>query len=261
MSVALCAHRFPDGTFCKRRALAESRFCGYHRPEAVRVKFPRLHPPDFEEHADVHPLARLTDMRDAFNVVRETLNAARQGRIPPGQVYAVACMLDRWLKFHDRMQYEERQQALDSQYVAKVVEAEQEMAAEREAAPPLPVKIDQKAAVEQVAATVKLDLKPPTDYPGYSESQAAAASSGAANLARPCNTRTSAPTKPTADTSGGEASLAPTKHPAGTTTAAPRKTGRQSAANSVAATLTRKLLEEAFRPLRGNGKNKRSPPG
>jgi hypothetical protein len=116
MSVVLCAHRFPNASFCKRRAREGSRFCGYHRADENLTSFPAQ--------ADVNPLDRLLEPSDAFAVMRETVNAARLGRIPPAQVYAVCAAVYAWLKVWRVMGYRDRQEALESQYVSNVLDAE-----------------------------------------------------------------------------------------------------------------------------------------
>lgn len=162
MSVALCAHRYGDGTFCKRRAKDDSRFCGHHQPYKATPNSP-------EHHDDIHPLMRLTEPKDVFDVVRETLNAVRQGRISPGQAYAVGYMVQIWLRVSRQVGYYERQSVVESQYLPQVLEAEERLA-ERPAPIPLPVKIDQEAAIKQCIETEPpLKLKPPSDYPGYDE--------------------------------------------------------------------------------------------
>jgi len=162
MSVALCAHRFGDGTFCKRPAKGESRFCGHHQPFKATANSP-------EHHDEIHPLARLLEPKDVFNVVRETLNAVRQGRISPGQAYAVGYMIQVWLQASREVGYYERQSALESQFLPQVLEAEEKLA-QKPGPIPLPVKIDMPAAVEQLMETEPpLALKPVSDYPGYDE--------------------------------------------------------------------------------------------
>jgi hypothetical protein len=144
MSVALCAHRFPNASFCKRRAREGSRFCGYHRADEDLTSFPGQ--------SEVNPLDRLTEITDVFAVVRETLNAARRGRIPPGQVYAVCTAVQLWLKVERKMGYHERREALESQYVCSVLDAEASSSA--------------KGAEAQ-------SLEPePADEPGEDQSQA-----------------------------------------------------------------------------------------
>ncbi len=152
---AICAHRHPDGSFCKRWASKDSRFCYRHQPKQWQ---------DPKKHDAVHPLARLTTVADVFNVVRETLNAVRLGQISPGQAYATGYMVDRWLQVYDRMNWQDREKALESQMLPEALEEVAQTQREREqthSSKPLEGKELEEALVASVTAPFRLGPKPP----------------------------------------------------------------------------------------------------
>jgi len=160
---ALCAHRHPDGSFCKRWASKDSRLCYRHQPKDEYA--------DENKHDAVHPLARLATLADIFDVVRETLNAVRLGQISPGQAYATGYMVDHWLRIYDKMTFHEREKALESQMLPEaleeVVQAQRERERERtHNGPPLEGKELDEAVLASVIAPFKLGPKPPIDGGG-----------------------------------------------------------------------------------------------
>jgi hypothetical protein len=219
MSVALCAHRFPNASFCKRRAREGSRFCGYHRADEDLTSFP--------EQPGVNPLDRLTEISDVFAVVRETLNSARLGRIPPGQVYAVCAAVYLWLKVERKMGYYDRKEALESQYVSSVLDAE--------------------ASAGPSADDAPFTLSPPQADEGPLEPEPAVDS--AADSSQPPNGDSPAFTQ------------SPPQAGEGRRDASSRNSSeRRAPAPLTGDALTRAVLESVLRPLRGNGKVKRKAP-
>lgn len=146
-----CAFQFADLRTCQRWANRGSRFCHNHQPPY------RMSDDQYDR---VHPLARLSTPDDVFNVIRESLNATRQGRISPGQAFAVDRLANTWLKFHDRVRTSDRDKVLYQQMLPSLVDAESALDTAREnegmsepvhssvpadiyhPTPPFPVKID-----------------------------------------------------------------------------------------------------------------------
>jgi hypothetical protein len=112
-----CAFVHPNGKPCRRWPQEESKYCYHHTARAEATE------PSFGE--DLHPLLRLTTPEDVFDVVRETLNAARLGRIRPSQVYAVGYMMQMWARFYAMAKYGERQAGLYRQMNPDLVDEEE----------------------------------------------------------------------------------------------------------------------------------------
>ncbi|MGH9793436.1 MAG: hypothetical protein ACRD5G_01570, partial [Candidatus Acidiferrales bacterium] len=83
-----CAFQFADLRTCQRWSNRGSRFCHNHQPPY------RMNDDQYDR---VHPLARLSTPDDVFNVIRESLNATRQGRMAPAQAFAVDRLANTWL--------------------------------------------------------------------------------------------------------------------------------------------------------------------
>lgn len=159
-----CMHRLKDGSFCKRWASQGTRFCSHHQGSMAH-----LSP---AEAVELHPLARLTTPEDIFDLLRETLNAARLGRIPISQAYAVGYLTSQWFKAYKELQPRQRETALHRQILPGLMLDETRSEAEQAEAPhPLPVRVDTEAAVlhDMQAEVSHAPLKPPTDYPGWIE--------------------------------------------------------------------------------------------
>ncbi|MBI3484762.1 MAG: hypothetical protein HY012_06375 [Acidobacteria bacterium] len=92
-----CAHKHPGGSYCKRWASTGSPFCYRHQP-------PPEKPAELEDDANLSPLDRLNTHDDLFDVVRESLNAIRLGRLSPGRAYATGYFIDLWMRFRERME-------------------------------------------------------------------------------------------------------------------------------------------------------------
>ena len=136
-----CVYESPcDGRLCKRWAMRGTNFCFHHQPR------PGAHA--VHDGASLHPLARLTTPEDVFDVLRETLNAARQGRISPGQAYAVGYLAQTLLKVRNEVSFFHRQEALYRQIIPTLVDEEGAAEMESDLAMPLPVKIDESAATD-----------------------------------------------------------------------------------------------------------------
>jgi hypothetical protein len=134
-----------------------------------------------------------------------------------------------------------------------VVEAEQEAAAAVGESLPLPVRIDNPAALEQLAGTVKLNLKPVTDYPGYAESLGGAKPAEAQPPEVGGQTSEDRSQKPdVAAPAAGAASQ--------NSAATPVRGASAPGAAAARPEKMRDLLEEAFGPLRAYARHKRPPP-
>ncbi|MBI1737728.1 MAG: hypothetical protein HYR58_00585, partial [Acidobacteria bacterium] len=90
-----CAHKHPGGSYCKRWASTGSPFCYRHQP-------PPEKPAELEDDANLSPLDRLNTHDDLFDVVRESLNAIRLGRLSPGRAYATGYFIDLWMRVRER---------------------------------------------------------------------------------------------------------------------------------------------------------------
>ena len=93
-----CTFRAENGKFCRRWPVKGTRFCFNHTPA---VPAPQ---PESEADANLSPLDRLTTHDDLFDVVRESLNAIRTGRLSPGRAYATGYFIALWLRVRDRME-------------------------------------------------------------------------------------------------------------------------------------------------------------
>ena len=92
-----CTFRLDNGKFCHRWARKGAPFCSHHTPVS-----PPADSGDSEE--NLSPLDRLNTHDDLFDVVRESLNAIRTGRLSPGRAYATGYFIDLWLRVRDRME-------------------------------------------------------------------------------------------------------------------------------------------------------------
>ncbi len=159
-----CLHRFTDGTYCKRWAARGARFCAHHNPEPVHIRH--------HDGAELHPLARLTTPEDVFDLIRETLNAARLGRISPTQANSVVRLANLWFKSYFSLSVRQRETGLHRQMLPDLVETELQLESDRvEQELPLPVRIDERAAVEQLDRNQESQPPPEplSSYPGWAE--------------------------------------------------------------------------------------------
>jgi hypothetical protein len=92
-----CTFRLDSGKFCRRWARKGSPVCAHHTPAS-----PPAESGDFEE--NLSPLDRLNTHDDLFDVVRESLNAIRLGRLSPGRAYATGYFIDLWMRVRERME-------------------------------------------------------------------------------------------------------------------------------------------------------------
>jgi hypothetical protein len=134
-----CSYVHPNGKHCRRWPQEDSRFCYHHTARDVAIE-----PTQGE---DLHPLLRLTTPGDLFDVVRETLNAARLGRIKPNQVYAVSHMVHTWIRVYQLLNFSVREQALYRQLNPDLVDEEE-------------ISDDARAPITELAALPDLPAKP-----------------------------------------------------------------------------------------------------
>jgi hypothetical protein len=106
----------PNGKPCSRWPQEHSRFC-YHHTAREDATTPA-------QAEDLHPLLRLTTPGDLFDVVRETLNAARLGRIRPSQVYAVGYMMHFRIRLYSILKVDSRDAGLYRQMSPDLVDEE-----------------------------------------------------------------------------------------------------------------------------------------
>jgi hypothetical protein len=92
-----CTFRLDNGKFCRRWARKGSPVCAHHTPAS-----PPAESRDSEE--NLSPLDRLNTHDDLFDVVRESLNAIRLGRLSPGRAYATGYFIDLWMRVRERME-------------------------------------------------------------------------------------------------------------------------------------------------------------
>lgn len=152
-----CLHRLSSGSFCKRWAADGSMFCSHHVGSTAHLQH--------EEAMHLHPLARLTTPEDVFDLLRETLNAARLGRIPPGQAYAVGYLVSRWREMYQDLSIRQRESALHRQILPNLLVEECESESERTEAPhPLPISVDGRAIIEHEEPS-DVPFKHVSEYP------------------------------------------------------------------------------------------------
>jgi hypothetical protein len=92
-----CTFRLDNGKFCRRWARKGSPVCAHHTPAS-----PPVESGDSEE--NLSPLDRLNTHDDLFDVVRESLNAIRLGRLSRGRAYATGYFIDLWMRVRERME-------------------------------------------------------------------------------------------------------------------------------------------------------------
>ena len=158
-----CMHRLHDGSFCKRWAAHDSRFCSHHQGSTAHL--------EYAEAPELHPLARLTTPEDIFDLLRETLNATRLGRMAPAQAYAIGYLVSQWRKSYQELGQRQRETAMYRQILPDLMLTEEQLEAERAEAPhPLPVSVDGPAAAQHLSCEpINPPLKPLSDYPGWAE--------------------------------------------------------------------------------------------
>ena len=160
-------HRLNDGSFCKRYASAGTRFCSHHQGSYAHLQH--------DDPVDIHPLARLTTPEDIFDLLRETLNAARLGRSPPGQAFAVGYLAAEWRKSYQELTILQRNMALHRQILPGLMLDETAIESERAEAPhPLPIRVDEGATIAHMT-NKNNPAVPPLEhvsaYPGWIEQE------------------------------------------------------------------------------------------
>lgn len=122
-----CLFRNDDGSYCKRWAQKGSRFCYNHQPQG-------LDGPGGTDWPSLHPFTRLATLSDLFDLLRESLNAARMGTMRTGQAASICSLATLWLKTYEKMEQSDRLYALTHQILPTLVDAESAAHAERLAA-------------------------------------------------------------------------------------------------------------------------------
>lgn len=133
-----CSFRLADGRFCKRWALRGQGFCVVHQPDPPKDQHgcSERYP---EHDVSVPPLARLATPRDLFDVVRESINAVRLGRMSPGQAYAISALVSAWIHARKEVGYSDSRRVLRSQMLPALSEEERVAEDELESSPaPVP---------------------------------------------------------------------------------------------------------------------------
>jgi hypothetical protein len=139
-----CKYVHPNGKPCRRWPQEDSSYCYHHT-----TRYDAIEPSHGE---DLHPLLRLTTPNDVFDVVRETLNAARLGRIRPSQVYAVGYMVQQWRDMYHMKMIDTRRAGLHRQMNPDLVDEEEISDDARAPVAELAVLPDKLAKPEIVAA-------------------------------------------------------------------------------------------------------------
>jgi len=145
-----CQYVHPNGKPCRRFPQEDSKYCYHHtsRWDAIEPS----------EGKDLHPLLRLTTPDDMFDVIRETLNAARLGRIRPSQVYAVGYMAQLWHRFYRLATFYKREAGLYRQLNPDLVD-EEEVADDARAPVAELTALPDKLAKPEVVAPLKPSTK------------------------------------------------------------------------------------------------------
>jgi len=138
-----CSYVHPNGKRCRRFPQEDSNYCYHHTS--------RWEATDPSQGEDLHPLLRLATPGDLFDVVRETLNAARLGRIRPSQVYAVGYMAQLWHRFYNLTTFHSREAGLYRQMNPDLVDEEEISGDARAPVPALAVLPDLPAKPEVAA--------------------------------------------------------------------------------------------------------------
>lgn len=112
-----CSYVHPNGKSCRRWPQEAGKYCYHHTARLEAIE------PNRGE--DLHPLLRLTTPGDVFDVIRETLNAARLGRIRPSQVYAVGYATQRWCRMYNMKMIDTRVAGLHRQMNPDLVDEEE----------------------------------------------------------------------------------------------------------------------------------------
>jgi len=130
MTNTKCSYRLSSGAFCKRWAVRGQSFCAAHKSDPEGSQW------HAEHDASVPPLARLAIPRDLFDVVRESINAVRLGRMTPGQGFAISALANAWIHARKQVGFDHSRRVLRDQMLPALSEEERLAEAELAAAPP-----------------------------------------------------------------------------------------------------------------------------
>jgi len=119
-----CFFRYPSGDYCKRWAQHGSHFCFNHQPQGASGPAAGVNRPTPDGWPSLHPHVRLAMPIDLFNLVRETLNGVRMGRVPRGQAADICALSHLWLKLYEKMDQDARLYAMQAQILPTLVDAE-----------------------------------------------------------------------------------------------------------------------------------------
>ncbi|GEM_PF-3178174 len=158
MSAAQCSYIRPGGQRCRRYVKDGLACCPVHQPQPDLIS---LGASDLANASAIHPLARLASLRDAFDVLRESIQAVRLGKITPGQAWAMALLLDRWAKTREALRHQDRRQDSHCRRFGKPPDITHAEYATYEDFPPPPPVITQQAAVNAAVLLNPPDLYDP----------------------------------------------------------------------------------------------------
>ena len=167
-----CSFVLSNGRPCKRWANRGAGFCDVHKsdPAPRPYNWKEQNGPDRHSELDVSvpALARLATARDLFDVIRESINAVRLGRMSPGQAYAICALAAAWTNARKELGLEDRTRILRGQMLPALTE-EERLAEEAEDLQGEDLGDDRRAEADDLAERgdpVARDGKPLTTH-GY----------------------------------------------------------------------------------------------
>ncbi len=155
-----CAYRRPNGDFCRRWAMHGTSHCKTHQPEVQDRRADYLSKNDAWDDS-THPMLRLASHRDAFDVLRESIQAVRLGQLEPSRAYAIAFLMDRWFKARAKLAYDDRCKNLRVQMLGELADNDAADEGILDATPHVPPVITRQTATNAAAALNPPDLYDP----------------------------------------------------------------------------------------------------
>lgn len=120
-----CSYRLTSGRFCRRWANHGQGFCYVHQPDPAPqvIAGANLGVARYQENdVAVPPLSRLATPRDLFDVVRESINAVRLGRMAPAQAFAISALVSAWVRARNELKFDDRNRMLRQQMLPTLAE-------------------------------------------------------------------------------------------------------------------------------------------